>query len=227
MANYRNVNCPGKIINRINHAVIADTQPPEIFLSMKLDNAGRSRVSGQQFNLCENPIRNIIGKPLQFLARGTGEADGVISHSAWILAVAGRMRVSRAARGRAPWPAACRKNPPKATHETAANACINNLRQIESAKEQWALENGKTNGTIVTENDIKPYIKLDSNGNLPKCPAGGTYIIGRVGENPKCSVGTSAWPNSHVLPGGDKENWWTDFKAAYGILFGLRHFQKP
>jgi len=115
----------------------------------------------------------------------------------------------------------------RATHETAANACINNLRQIESAKEQWALENGKTNGTIVTENDIKPYIKLDSNGNLPKCPAGGTYIIGRVGENPKCSIGTSAWPNSHVLPEGDKENWWTDFKAAYGILFGLRHFQKP
>ena len=105
----------------------------------------------------------------------------------------------------------------RATHETAANACINNLRQIESAKEQWALENGKTNGTIVTENDIKPYIKLDSNGNLPKCPAGGTYIIGRVGENPKCSIGTSAWPNSHVLPEGDKENWWTDFKAAYGI----------
>ncbi len=109
----------------------------------------------------------------------------------------------------------------RATYETAANGCINNLRQIEAAKEEWALENGKTNG-IVTESDIKPYIKLDSNGNLPKCPAGGTYIIGNVGEDPKCSIGTSAWPNSHVLPEDDKENWWTDFKAAYSKIFGLQ-----
>jgi hypothetical protein len=75
--------------------------------------------------------------------------------------------------------------------------------------------------------NLRNFVRRPSNGNLPKCPAGGTYIIGRVGENPKCSIGTSSWPNSHILPEGDKENWWTDFKAAYGILFGLRHFQKP
>jgi hypothetical protein len=113
----------------------------------------------------------------------------------------------------------------RVTYETGANACINNLRQIDAAKNEWALENRKTNG-IVAENDIKPYLKLDANGNLPKCPAGGTYIIGRVGEDVKCSIGTSAWPNNHVLPEDDKENWWTNFKAAYSILFGLRHVQK-
>ena len=114
----------------------------------------------------------------------------------------------------------------RVTYETGANTCINNLRQIEAAKEQWALErNAKTND-VITENDIKPYIKLDSSGNLPKCPAGGTYIIGRVGEDVKCSIGTSAWPNNHVLPEDDKENWWTNFKAAYSILFRLRHVQK-
>jgi general secretion pathway protein G len=109
----------------------------------------------------------------------------------------------------------------RARYETSANACINNLRQIDAAKNEWALENEKTNGAIVTENDIKPYIKLDSNGNLPKCPAGGTYTIGRVGEDPKCSIGTSAWPNDHVL--NETNNWWTDFKMAYGKLFGLNH----
>jgi hypothetical protein len=113
----------------------------------------------------------------------------------------------------------------RVTYETGANACINNLRQIDAAKNEWALESRKTNG-IVTENDIKPYFKLDANGNLPKCPAGGTYIIGRVGEDVKCSIGTSAWPNNHVLPEDDKENWWTNFKAAYSVLFGLRHVQK-
>lgn len=68
------------------------------------------------------------------------------------------------------------------------NACINNLRQIDAAKDQWALENGKTTGTPVTEDDIKPYIKLDAYGNLPRCPAGGKYTIGNVGEKPTCSI---------------------------------------
>jgi hypothetical protein len=104
-----------------------------------------------------------------------------------------------------------------------ANPCINNLRQIESAKDQWKLENNKKDGDAVTEADLKPYFKDEI---FPKCPAGGTYIIGRVGEDPKCSIGTSAWPNSHVLPEDDKENWWTNFKAAYSILFGLNYVQK-
>jgi len=78
------------------------------------------------------------------------------------------------------------------------NACINNLRQIDSAKQEWALENGKTNGTVCTENDIKPYIKLDASGNIAKCPQGGTYTIGKVGEPPTCSLGKTT--RGHVLP---------------------------
>jgi len=75
-------------------------------------------------------------------------------------------------------------------------ACINNLRQIDGAKNEWAIENGKTNGVVATENDIKPYIKLDSKGNIPKCPSGGIYTIGKVGENPTCSIGGP----SHSMP---------------------------
>jgi hypothetical protein len=74
------------------------------------------------------------------------------------------------------------------------NACINNLRQIDGAKNEFALEKGKANGTAVTEADIKPYIKLDANENLPKCPAGGTYTIGKVGELPSCSIPGHALP---------------------------------
>ena len=76
----------------------------------------------------------------------------------------------------------------KARDVSMQNACINNLRQIDGAKNEWALENNKTNGTPVTEADIKPYLKLGADGNFPKCPAGGTYTIGRVGEVPTCSV---------------------------------------
>lgn len=87
------------------------------------------------------------------------------------------------------------------------NACINNLRQIDAAKNEWTLEhNGKTND-VVTVDDIrpyfkdpngKPYIKLDAKGNLPKCPSGGTYTIGKIGEPPTCSLGTTVDP-PHVL----------------------------
>ena len=83
-----------------------------------------------------------------------------------------------------------------AAARTAAlqNACINNLRQIDGAKNEFALEKGKKKGDPVTEADIKPYLKLDANGNLPKCPAGGKYTIGKVGEPPTCSIA------GHTLP---------------------------
>jgi septal ring factor EnvC (AmiA/AmiB activator) len=69
--------------------------------------------------------------------------------------------------------------------------CINNLRQIDAAKQQWALENNKTADAIPSETDITPYLK----GNvLPTCPAGGIYLINAVSTPPTCSVA------GHVLP---------------------------
>ena len=77
---------------------------------------------------------------------------------------------------------------------TERNACINNLRQIDAAKQQWALEKNKTAEAVPTEQDIAPYFKLDASGNLPKCPSGGTYTLNAVGELPSCSV------QGHVVP---------------------------
>jgi hypothetical protein len=71
------------------------------------------------------------------------------------------------------------------------NACINNLRQIDGAKNEWALEKGKKNGDPVTEADIKTYIQ---GGKLPVCPGGGKYTIGKVGELPTCSIAGHALP---------------------------------
>src|SRR5471032_1680745 len=64
----------------------------------------------------------------------------------------------------------------KARATSQANACINNLRQIDAAANQWALEKGKQTGaTITLATDLTPYIKLNSSGSLPPCPANGTY----------------------------------------------------
>jgi hypothetical protein len=86
----------------------------------------------------------------------------------------------------------------KARSTSCCNACINNLRQLDGAKQQWALEYVKSNGVVCTEDDIKPYIKLDTNGSLPKCSQGGKYTFGKVGESPTCSLGETN--GGHVLP---------------------------
>ena len=77
---------------------------------------------------------------------------------------------------------------------TERNTCINNLRQIDAAKQQWALEKSKTADAIPTVQDIAPYLKLDASGNIPGCPSGGTYTLNAVGELPSCSI------QGHVLP---------------------------
>ena len=71
------------------------------------------------------------------------------------------------------------------------NACLNNLRQIDSAKQQWALENKKPVSAPVSAQDIQPYLP---NNALPVCPLGGLYALHTVGLLPTCSI------PGHVLP---------------------------
>ena len=88
----------------------------------------------------------------------------------------------------------------KARATSQANACINNLRQIDAAAQQFALERGKSTGaTINFPTDLTPYIKLNSASSIPPCPAGGTYNDAAVGNSPNCSLSTTITPN-HVLP---------------------------
>lgn len=63
--------------------------------------------------------------------------------------------------------------------------CINNLRTIDMAKEQWALVNAKENGTPVDESSLKEYML---GGSAPACPKGGAYTYNAIGQSPECSV---------------------------------------
>jgi hypothetical protein len=88
---------------------------------------------------------------------------------------------------------------------SSANTCINNLRNIDIAKNEWALINHKRTNDLPTWEDIKPYLKndkpyfkFDSKSNLPLCPSGGKYTIGKIGEPPTCSLGATVTP-AHVL----------------------------
>ena len=67
--------------------------------------------------------------------------------------------------------------------------CINNLRIMDGAIQQWALENHKKPSDTVTMHDITPYLK----DNL--CPQGGKYAVGPVVSNvPTCSITTHRLP---------------------------------
>jgi prepilin-type N-terminal cleavage/methylation domain-containing protein len=88
----------------------------------------------------------------------------------------------------------------KARATSQANACINNLRQIDAAANEFALEAKLTTGASITlTTDLTPYIKLNSASLIPGCPASGTYTDGHVGDVPTCSLGSTVTP-AHVLP---------------------------
>jgi len=77
----------------------------------------------------------------------------------------------------------------KARTTSQQNACINNLRQIDSGKEQAALAYKIAQAQTVPTASVNEYIK----GNAtPTCPAGGTYTYNTLGTNPVCSVGGHA-----------------------------------
>jgi len=76
------------------------------------------------------------------------------------------------------------------------NACINNLRQIDGAIQQWALENKKDTAATVGFTDISSYLK-----NAVICPSGGTvfsdsYTLATVADKPICQK----VPATHLLP---------------------------
>ena len=73
----------------------------------------------------------------------------------------------------------------------ARKTCINNLRLIDDAKQEWSVETGADNDAVPTVKDLLPYLK---NGVFPVCPSGGTYSINAVNEVPTCSYPGHAMP---------------------------------
>lgn len=79
----------------------------------------------------------------------------------------------------------------KSRNNAQRQVCIENLAQIEAAKQMWGVEVGRGNGDVPVEADlIGPalYIKV-----RPQCPAQGTYDFRAIGTNALCSV------SGHVL----------------------------
>ena len=81
----------------------------------------------------------------------------------------------------------------KARTQSQQNACINNLRQIEAGKEQWALEFKKNQGDTAVTTEVMGYLKNPTAAT--NCPAGGTVDFGVIGTNATCSIAGHALTN--------------------------------
>ena len=86
----------------------------------------------------------------------------------------------------------------RARTQSQKNACINNLRQIDGAIQQWALENKQAAAAPVVSTDIFPYLK-----SVVMCPSGGTtfsdsYTLATAQDKPVCKKVPGV--NNHALP---------------------------
>ena len=66
----------------------------------------------------------------------------------------------------------------KARDNAQINSIISNLRQIESVKEQWALENRQGNGAVPVEADLLPFFR---GNHMPTPYVNETYSINPIG----------------------------------------------
>jgi len=74
--------------------------------------------------------------------------------------------------------------------QSQTSTCLENLKQIESAKETWAMQTKQSAGATPAQSDIVPSFMKQ----FPSCPSAGTYTIGTLGVRPVCTVA------NHVLP---------------------------
>ncbi len=84
----------------------------------------------------------------------------------------------------------------KSRNTARQNACINNLRQIDSAKEQSAMANNLADNATPSDAQLAEYVKT-----LPVCPADAaktfatSYTVGDMSTKPVCKINAA----DHVL----------------------------
>ena len=82
----------------------------------------------------------------------------------------------------------------KARESSRQKACVSNLKQIQSAAEQWAMDKKQAGSNTPQDSD------LFGSGNYvtvkPTCPAGGSYTIGSVDTDPTCNDSNATYPHA-------------------------------
>ena len=84
----------------------------------------------------------------------------------------------------------------KYRNESQRAACISNMKQIQTAGEQWSMTNPNSTPSLSELCGSTLYIK-----KTPSCPMGGSYAIALDANNAiQVTCSSSAAPYSHQLP---------------------------
>src|SRR5271157_1587375 len=67
----------------------------------------------------------------------------------------------------------------------AREQCIKNQENIDAAAGNWMWDLHKSLDDRPSWEELRPYLRRQ---DLPVCPCGGTYIIGRVTDPARCSI---------------------------------------
>ena len=87
-----------------------------------------------------------------------------------------------------------------ARETSRGKACIANLKQIQSAEDQWAIDNKKSSADpapVLATELVGPALYMKA---VPLCPSAGTYTVFAVGTDPTCSIGAATTYAPHALP---------------------------
>ena len=87
----------------------------------------------------------------------------------------------------------------KARNTSQKDTCLNNLRQLDSALQQWAMENNKDNSSVPVPSALEVYMRPSV---LPVCPMGHTpYVFAAtLGITPTVSCANAPTYSAHALP---------------------------
>jgi len=83
-------------------------------------------------------------------------------------------------------------------------SCLNNLRQIDGAKQQWALEKGKGAAAVPAATDLDPYFGRGNGSAIAVyCPLSAPgelsgYNLNAVGAPPQCNNFSAAQHNAQL-----------------------------
>ena len=73
----------------------------------------------------------------------------------------------------------------KSRNSARVKACMRNLRVMDGAKAQWALDERKTTTAVPLTTEIAPYLH---DQRIPECPANGTYRMRSLTRYPACTL---------------------------------------
>ena len=82
----------------------------------------------------------------------------------------------------------------KARESSRQKACVSNLKQLQSACEQYAMDNKLSGTATIAIGDItgsSKYITV-----APTCPAGGAYTVSSADVDPTCGYTSADYPHT-------------------------------